>query len=85
MLRFTGTLTKSYKDLVCVALLGEPKPIWLRVSHIRSNSNGHTIRIQGKVMSPESQRIARILASHEGKNIPCADGLVYLTSYSTLM
>lgn len=84
MLRFTGVMSESYKDQICVALFGEPKPSWLRVSFVRTNSNGHTIRMHGQVNGVEAERIAGNLASNDGTAIPYAGGEVWLTQYSAL-
>ena len=85
MVRFTGSITNDYKDLIIRALTGSGRPSWLYVACVRTNSNGHTLRLTGKVTGPEAAQIARALAKQNGKPIVCGDGVVYLTSYSNVL
>lgn len=83
MLKFEGTLRPSFKDDVCLALFGRTRPEGLKVVHVRHNSNGHTIRLSGKINSDVMVAVYKQLFAQTKKEVPCADGVLRISGIGT--
>lgn len=61
------------------ALVGQGRPSWLTMAHMRSNSMGHTIRISFLIRDEERARIASAISARLHETVRCGDGVLSFT------
>lgn len=84
-LRFSGTLVEGYKEMVIRALIDRDRPSWLKVAHMRSNGNGHTIRLSFKITDDERNSFATAIKASPLEPRPCGDGVLKITRISSVL
>ncbi len=79
-LRFVGELPVDFKDAILMTITGEPRPTWLRVVRLRTNGNGHTIRLSYKDLDEKALKLGLRIKKCGTNPMQCASGTVRVLS-----